>query len=92
MIIYDKDYAIYWLGINCNNIPNNGQGEMLQWEAIKYAKSKGCKYYDLCFIEKEKLPHIYEFKKGFSKWEVEVPYIMQKPLAYRFINRIKKCF
>ena len=92
VIIYDKDYAIYWLGINGKDMPNNGQGEMLQWEAIKYVKFKGCKYYDLCYIEKERLPHIYEFKKGFSDWEVEVPLLTQKPLTYKVISKTRKCF
>lgn len=92
VINYDKDYAIYWLGINGKDVPNNGQGEMLQWEAIKYVKSKGCKYYDLCYIEKTNLPRIYEFKKGFSNLEVKVPLIVQKSLTYKVISRIKRCF
>jgi len=89
---YDKDYAFYWLGFGAENIPNSGQGDLLQWEAIKLMKSKGCKIYDLCYIEKERLPHIYKFKKGFSKCEVKIPIVNQKPLSYKVINKITKCF
>ena len=36
-------------------------------EAIKWAKGIGTVLYDLCIVEKERLPSIYEFKTGFSK-------------------------
>jgi lipid II:glycine glycyltransferase (peptidoglycan interpeptide bridge formation enzyme) len=89
-LIYDKNYALYWLGATKHNAGNFGQGELLQWEAIKDVKVYGCKYYDLCYIEKERLPHIYEFKKGFSKTEVEVPYIVKKQIMFRIINKLWK--
>jgi hypothetical protein len=90
--IFDKLYSLYWLGISVTGSPNFGQGELLQWAAIKYLKSKGCKYYDLCYIEKERLPHIYEFKKGFSNWEVDIPFFTQKGVCYKYLNRIMRCF
>lgn len=90
--VSDKDYSIYWLGLNKKGVPNLGQGELLQWEAIKFAKNNECRYYDLCYVEKERLPHIYEFKKGFSRWEVNVPLINNKSIYYKIINRINKCF
>ena len=89
-LIYDYNYAIYWLGATDFSSENLGQGELLQWEAIRYSKTKGCKYYDLCYIEKERLPKIYEFKKGFSNREVVVPYIMVKPLTTRIYNKVSK--
>jgi len=88
VISYDKDYSIYWLGNNADDTPNLGQGEILQWEAIKRMKEAGCKYYDLCYIEKEKLPHIYKFKKGFSKTEAPIIYYDKKSFYYRVINKI----
>lgn len=90
VIAYDKNYSIYWLGNSADGAPNLGQGELLQWEAIKRMKMKGCTYYDLCYIEKERLPHIYKFKKGFSTNEVLIPYIQQKTCLFRVINRIQK--
>jgi hypothetical protein len=92
VIAYDKNYAIYWLGNNTHGVPNIGQGELLQWETIKRMKEKGCWYYDLCYIDKERLPNIYRFKSGFSKNQIAVPYINYKPFIYRTFNKIKKCF
>lgn len=89
-LIYDKDYAFYWLGSTKHDAGNLGQGDLLQWEAIQHSKANGCKYYDLCYIEKERLPHIYEFKKGFSKTEVEVPYILKKQTMFRIMNKLQK--
>jgi len=90
VIVYDKDYSIYWLGNNANNVPNLGQGDLLQWEAIKRMKKVGCKYYDLCYIEKEKLPQIYKFKSGFSNTEIDVQVIYNRPIIYRVLKRMQK--
>lgn len=91
IIVYDKFYAIYWLGNNSKKY-NLGQSELIQWNAIKQTKYFGCKYYDLCFIEKERLPKIYEFKKGFSKWEVEIPLLISKGIKYKFLNKLYNVF
>lgn len=90
VIALDKDYALYWLGAGAVDAPNLGQGEFLQWEAIRRAKRHGCKVYDLCYVEKERLPAIYEFKKGFSKDEYEVMHFNERSFAYRLLNRISK--
>lgn len=87
-LISDKNYAIYWLGNSANGAKNEGQGELLQWEAIKQAKALGCKYYDLCYIEPEKLPGIYRFKKGFSTDERPILSLTLKPLLFKIINKI----
>jgi hypothetical protein len=89
-LIYDKDYAFYWLGASVENSENMGQGDLLQWEAIKHSQENGCKYYDLCYIEKEKLPHIYEFKRGFAKTEVQIPYLNRKKLFFKVLNKLQK--
>lgn len=90
VMVYDKDYALYWLGLNATPSPNLGQGEWLQWEAIRHARESGCRIYDLCFIDKVKLPSIYEFKKGFSQQEAPITVLNIKPLTYRILNRIQK--
>lgn len=87
-VMLDKNYAIYWLGNMANNALNNGQGELLQWAAIKICKDSGCSYYDLCYIEPELLPHIYQFKKGFSQNKVSVPVIKRRTLFYRVLNKL----
>lgn len=91
VIVLDKFYAIYWLGNNSKQF-NLGQSELIQWIAIKKAKEMGCKYYDLCYIEKDRLPHIYEFKKGFANWEVDIPLFVSKSLAYKIINKLTNVF
>lgn len=88
VVVYNKNYSFYWLGISEKNTPNLGQGDLLQWEAIKRMKGYGCRYYDLCYIDKEKLPHIYKFKKGFSKTEVPIIYYLKKSIYYRVMNKI----
>ena len=88
-LIHDKDYAIYWLGATDRQSPGLGQGEMLQWEAIRYSRQGGCRYYDLCHADRERLPGIYEFKKGFSDMTVTVPYLNRKRFIYRVLNKLK---
>jgi hypothetical protein len=87
VLAYDKNYAIYWLGNNSGEKNNDGQGELLQWYAIKAMKGKGCKYYDLCYINKNKLPHIYRFKKGFSDNVIPIKHIVKKSIAAKVIGR-----
>jgi lipid II:glycine glycyltransferase (peptidoglycan interpeptide bridge formation enzyme) len=87
VMAYDKSFAMYWLGLNAEKMPNLGQGELLQWEAILKAKSAGCITYDLCYIEKERLPKIYEFKKGFSQFEVPVHLVRIRPYSFRLFKK-----
>jgi hypothetical protein len=90
LVAYDKNYAFYWLGVRIDNKANLGQGELLQWEAIKETKKRGCKYYDLCYIDKECLPHIYEFKKGFSRTEADIVLLSKKSFSYRVADKLRK--
>jgi hypothetical protein len=92
VIVYDKNYSLYWLGMSNKEVENLGQGDLLHWTAIQRMKEKGCKYYDLCYIDKEKLPHLYQFKKGFSKTEIEIDILIKKTLLYRIFNKLGKFF
>jgi hypothetical protein len=92
VIVYDKNYSSYWLGINPSSAQSLGQGELLQWEAIRRMKEHGCKYYDMCYIEKERLPQIAKFKSGFAKTEVPVLSFNKKANSFKIIRRIKKWF
>jgi len=87
MIVFDKDYSIYWLGNTAQNAPNCGQGELLQWEIIKRMKGRGCTYYDLCYIEKKRLPYIYKFKSGFCKNEIAISCVTVKALSFKIANK-----
>jgi hypothetical protein len=88
VIVRDKNFAIYWLGMTVEGAPNLGQGDLLQWFAIKKAKAAGCRYYDLCTIEKERLPQIYEFKKGFARVERPFYWYGFRPIPYRILRKL----
>jgi hypothetical protein len=92
IILGNKNMMHYWKGASVVNVPNVGQGELLQWEAIKWSKNKGAKYYDLCVIEPQRLPHIAKFKMGFSKTFVTFYCITKKTLLFRVINKIQNVF
>ena len=68
---------------------DNGQGELLHWESIKLSKSLGTKFYDLCNLEKSKLPGIYRFKTGFSKEIYQYPKYSKKSTGFKLLNRLK---
>lgn len=90
VIVSDKNYSIYWLGLRMKNSPNNGFFDLLQWESIKKAKENNCKYYDLCYVEKQRLPNIYKFKTDYSETKLDVLNILEKSLFYSIINKIQK--
>ncbi len=91
IILIGNQYVMhYWQGASKRELPNSGQGELLQWEAIKWSKQNGCHYYDLCVVEKERLPHIAKFKLGFSKSLVSFYHISRKPVTFKILNRIQR--
>ncbi len=90
VLIGNKYFMHYWKGASLPEAKNEGQGELLQWEAIKWSKSVGCSYYDLCVVEKDRLPHIYEFKTGISNNIVPFYSFTKKSLFYKIINRLQK--
>jgi hypothetical protein len=89
VILGNKNVMHYWHGASANDIPNLGQGELLQWEAIKWAKNQGSRYYDLCVIEQERLPAIAQFKMGFTRELIPFYCLHKRALFFRGINRIK---
>lgn len=86
----NKNIYHYWKGVSAHNVSNNGQGELLQWESIKFAKLKEAKFYDLCVIDKEKLPGIYRFKAGFSKELYCFVTINRTSTFFKIIKRVIK--
>jgi len=87
-IIGNKNFMHYYKGAGLFDVKNEGQGELLQWEAIKISKSFGTKYYDLCNLEKDKLPSIYRFKTGISKNIISYHKFSKNSLGYKILNRI----
>lgn len=92
IIAGNKNVMHYWLGASINGAPNFGQGELLQWESIRWAKMQGAKYYDLCVIQPECLPHIARFKMGFTKELIPFYCITKKSLYFRVINKLQNAF
>jgi lipid II:glycine glycyltransferase (peptidoglycan interpeptide bridge formation enzyme) len=90
VLVSDKNFALYWLGNRIEKALNTGYFDLLHWEMIKKAKSYGCKYYDTCYLEKERLPNIYRFKIGFSDKIIPVVNIIEKRMIYRILNKIQK--
>lgn len=56
----------YWVGATADGAPNLGQGELIQWQVIQWAKESGCQWYDLVGVEIKRLPQIARFKLGFT--------------------------
>jgi|WetSurMetagenome_2_1015567.scaffolds.fasta_scaffold04769_2 hypothetical protein len=90
ILVSDKNYSIIWLGSRLEKGPNFGYFDLLHWEMIKKAKSYGCKYYDACYLEKDRLPNIYKFKIGYTDNIYPVVNIIKKSAFYRVINRVQK--
>lgn len=89
-IMGNKNYMHYYKGAGIFDIKNEGQGELLQWEAIKVSKSLGAKYYDLCNLNKIKLPAIYRFKTGFSQDIYQYSKFSINSSGYKISKRISK--
>jgi lipid II:glycine glycyltransferase (peptidoglycan interpeptide bridge formation enzyme) len=89
IIVGNKNVMHYWQGASMSEAPNFGQGELLQWEAIKWAKKQRAQYYDLCVIEPERLPHIAQFKMGFTKEVIPVYCISKKSFFFRVTNKFQ---
>lgn len=91
-ILGNMNYMHYYKGASVFDVKNEGQGELLQWEAIKASKNIGTKYYDLCNLDNQKLPAIYRFKTGIS--QDIYPYLKYSntSLGFKIINRFNKIF
>jgi len=89
-ILGNENYMHYYKGASLRGIKNYGHGELLQWEAIKLSKTLGVKFYDLCNLNKEKLPEIYRFKTGISNRIYIYQIFNKNSLGYKIINRINK--
>lgn len=90
ILVGNKNYMHYYKGASKLGIKDKGQGELLQWEAIKLAKLGGSKYYDLCNLDKDKLPHIYRFKTGISKDIYQYPIYSKSSIGFKLMNRFSK--
>lgn len=91
ILLRNKYMCHYWLSARKREAKNYGQGELLQWENIRWARLNGTKFYDLCVIEPERLPNIARFKLGFSENIIPFYHFIKKRLSYRILSKIQKC-
>ena len=89
------DTGEYLLGATANNGLKFNGANLVQWEAIKWMKEKGCTWYDLGGIDPKENPGVYRFKSGVAgKSGLNAVYLGQFYLAnkslgyilYRFMN------
>lgn len=70
---YHGDTAIYLLGA-ANEVGLKANASyLLQWCVIKYAKERGCHWYDLGGIDPQSNPDVYRFKARIGGMDVSAP-------------------
>ncbi len=90
LVLGNLNYMHYYKGASKGGISNDGHGELLQWEAIKMSRSIGSAFYDLCDLNKQRLPEIYNFKSSFAKERFNYPKYYYSTPGYKVLNRLSK--
>lgn len=91
IVVFFADRALYMYGASTGAERKRMPNYLLQWEAIKLAKARGCTVYDFwgapdAFDENDRMWGVYRFKRGFNgtvlhgigAWDYPA-----KPLMYR---------
>lgn len=78
----------YWISATRKDVPSLGQSELLQWQAIKWAKECGCSRYDLVGLDRELLPGIATFKLGFTRTTETFTHVVHTGLRGRAKSRV----
>lgn len=97
IFVYLEEWGIYYYGASDHHYRNVMAPYLIQWEAIKEAKKRGCKHYDFLGIAPENSPHhpwagVTEFKKKFGGEVLNYPHakdLVLKPVWY-FLYKLKK--
>lgn len=97
IFVYLDEWGIYYYGASDYDYRNIMAPYLIQWEAIKETKKRGCKHYDFLGIapenqKKHPWAGVTEFKKKFGGRVVEYPkaqVIILRPFWY-FLYRIRK--
>lgn len=95
MIIYYGDMAVYHYAGTSSKFPKIFSSYLLQWEAIKEAKKRGCKVYNFWGIApadkpKHRFAGVTIFKKGFGGEQVDYLHAQDYPLSLFY--RITRLF
>ena len=88
MVVYYGGRGYYLYGAS-NPISGGSRGHLLQWEAIKEAKRRGCRYYNLLGIVAADLPShpwygFTVFKRGFGGFDRTYLRAQDLPLSPRY--------
>lgn len=84
--------ATYLHGASDNEARNLMAPHLLQWQAIKEAKKRGCQEYDFYGIDEEKWPGVTRFKRGFGGFVKEYPGtydIIFRPAIYNLYGLLR---
>lgn len=73
LLLVHGDTAYYLHGAMDREYKSLMAPYLMQWEAIRYAKSHGCAHYDFWGIDSERWPGVTRFKLGFGGRQVEYP-------------------
>ena len=90
VLLRNDVFCHYWQGARTDRTGNMGHGERLHWEAIRWARAHGCRYYDLAGIEEHRLPGIARFKLGFSRYQVPFHLLVRRPFIFRVLTRLER--
>jgi len=104
ILLIHQDEAVYLHGASSSNKRNLMAPNLMQWQAIKFAKSKECKTYDFWGIQNtedggRRTDGVTRFKLGFGGKIVKYPGCSEIPLQgfnyqlfrlFRAVNRILK--
>jgi lipid II:glycine glycyltransferase (peptidoglycan interpeptide bridge formation enzyme) len=89
MIIFYGDMAVYHYAGSCLKYPKIPASYLLQWEAIKEAKKRGCRIYNFWGIAPKDTPRhpwagLTLFKKGFGGKRVDYLHAQDLPLKWKY--------
>ena len=73
IVAFFGDTVTYVHGASSNEYRNLMATYALQWQSIREAKARGCRYYDFFGIDESKWPGVTRFKKGYGGEEVDYP-------------------
>lgn len=89
MIIFWQNIAFYHQGASTQKYPKIPAAYLLQWEAIKEAKERGCRFYNFWGIAPENNPRhpwagLSLFKMGFGGYKKEYLKTQDLPLSFKY--------
>lgn len=91
MVLANRAFSTIWYGGRKMGIPNNlYQNELMIWEAIKWAKAFGSRYFDLCTVDEDRYPNLARIKLSFSKDLRPYYHYSIKKLPYKVLNWAQK--